>query len=158
MPLLTQFALFFISPFGELQVCDALNHFLRLHRIVTVEKRLIDGERGTGWLFLIEYGSEVKHQAANAPRIDYREVLNEQEYALFDRLRDVRKSIAEKQGVPVYAVFTNEQLAAMVKKPPLSLKDILALPGVGDARAKQYGAAFLNIFPASADTPIETPK
>jgi hypothetical protein len=29
-----------------------LNHFIRAHRIVNVEKRLIDGERGTGWLFL----------------------------------------------------------------------------------------------------------
>ena len=90
MPLLTQYALFFISLFGEPEVCDALNLFLRSHRIVSVEKRLIDGERGTGWLFLVEHGSEVKSQTANTPRIDYREVLTEQEYALFDRLRDAR--------------------------------------------------------------------
>ena len=55
MPLLTQFALFFISPFGEVSVCDELNLFIRSHRIVNVEKRLIDGERGTGWLFLVEF-------------------------------------------------------------------------------------------------------
>ncbi len=158
MPLLTQFALFFISPFGEVSVCDELNLFIRSHRIVNVEKRLIDGERGTGWLFLVEYGTDVKPQTANSPRIDYREVLTEQEYALFDRLRDVRKAISEKNGVPVYAVFTNEQLAAMVKKPPLNLKDILALPGVGDARVKQYGEAFLNIFSDSKGQQIETPK
>jgi len=58
MPLLTQFALFFISPFGEVSVCDALNHFMRAHRIVNIEKRLIDSERGTGWLFLIEFGAD----------------------------------------------------------------------------------------------------
>ena len=48
MPLLTQFASFFISPFGETSVCDDLNQFLKSHRIVNLEKKLIDGERGTG--------------------------------------------------------------------------------------------------------------
>ena len=56
MPLLTQYASFYISPFGEKSVTDELNAFLRSRRIINVEKRLIDGERGTGWLFLIEYG------------------------------------------------------------------------------------------------------
>jgi hypothetical protein len=56
LALLTQYAGFFISPFGEKSVAEELNAFLRSHRIVNVEKRLIDGERGTGWVFLIEYG------------------------------------------------------------------------------------------------------
>jgi hypothetical protein len=51
MPLLTQYASFFVSPFGEKTVCDELNAFLKSNRIVNVEKRLIDGERGTGWIF-----------------------------------------------------------------------------------------------------------
>lgn len=156
MPLLTQFATFFISPFGEVSVCNELNLFLKSHRIVNIEKRLIDAERGTGWLFLVEYGTEVKPQAANSQRIDYRETLTEQEYALFDRLREVRKGISEKQGVPVYAVFTNEHLAAMVKKPPVSLKDISVLPGVGDARVKQYGEYFLAVFNSITGKLLET--
>lgn len=143
MALLTQFQAFFISPFGETSVCDELNRFLTSHRIVNIEKRLVDGERGTGWLFLVEYGAEVKTQSQNAQRIDYREVLNEQEYALFDYLRQVRKTLAEQQGVPVYAVFTNEHLAGMVKKPPQTIKDIMALNGVGESRVKQFGEVFL---------------
>jgi superfamily II DNA helicase RecQ len=34
----------------------------------------------------------------------------------------------------------------MVKKHPVSLKDIAALPGVGEARVKQYGTPFLEVF------------
>ena len=45
MPLLTQYASFFVSPFGEKTVCDELNTFLKSNRIVNVEKRLMDGER-----------------------------------------------------------------------------------------------------------------
>jgi len=148
MALLTQYTSFFVSPFGEKSVTDELNSFLRSHRIINVEKKLIDGERGTGWLFLVEYGNEAGKNSSNAPsqRIDYREVLNPVEYALYDKLRNLRKGIAEKSGIPVYAVFTNDQLAGMVKNPPKTAKDLLSISGIGEARAKQYGEAFINIF------------
>ena len=58
MALLTQYASFYVSPFSEKSVTDELNAFLRSHRIINMEKRLIDGERGTGWVFLIEYGTD----------------------------------------------------------------------------------------------------
>jgi len=90
MALLTQYVSFYVSPFGEKSVTDELNAFLRSHRIVNVEKKMIDGERGTGWVFLIEYGtsSESKNSPGASPqRTDYREVLNPVEYALYDKLR-----------------------------------------------------------------------
>jgi len=148
MALLTQYAGFFVSPFGEKSVTDELNAFLRSHRIVNVEKRLIDGEHGTGWVFLIEYGNDGGKNAPNAStqRIDYREVLNPVEYALYDKLRNLRKEIADKSGIPVYAVFTNDQLASMVKKPPMTVKDLLSISGIGESRVKQYGEAFINLF------------
>jgi superfamily II DNA helicase RecQ len=146
MALLTQFTSFFISPFGEKSVSDELNAFLRSHRIVNVEKRLIDGERGTGWVFLVEYGVENERGSNSSQRVDYREVLNAVEYALFDKLRSLRKEAAEKTGIPVYAVFTNDQLAGMVKKRPKTAKELLSIPGIGEARVKQYGEMFLHLF------------
>ena len=150
MALLTQYVSFFISPFGEKTVTDELNTFLRSHRIVNVEKRLIDGERGTCWVFLVEYGTEGGKNAGSSPtqRTDYREVLSSVEYALYDKLRNLRKEISEKAGIPVYAVFTNDQLAAMVKKPPKIVRDLLSIAGIGEARVKQYGEAFINLFTA----------
>ena len=148
MALLTQYASFYISPFGEKSVTDELNAFLRSHRIINVEKRLIDGERGTGWVFLVEYGNTEGKNPSNtqSQRIDYREVLNPVEYALYDKLRNLRKEIAEKAGIPVYAVFTNDQLAGMVKKPPKTTKDLLSISGVGEARVKQYGESYIKLF------------
>jgi superfamily II DNA helicase RecQ len=133
---------FFVSPFGEKTVCDELNLFLKSHRIVNVEKRLIDGDRGTGWLFLVEFGADNKNQPSapnNAPKVDYREILSDREYTLFDKLRQLRKELAEKQGIPVYAIFTNDHLAAMIKNNYDSPKALASLPRVGEARIKQYG-------------------
>jgi len=154
MALLTQFASFFISPFSEASVTDELNGFLRSHRIVNVEKRLLDGERGTGWLFLVEYSAAVSDSrtpsSPSQQRVDYREILNAADYALFDKLRSLRKEAADKQGLPVYAVFTNEHLAAMVRKRPQTLKDLLAIPGIGESRVKQFGDRFLKAFEKAA--------
>jgi superfamily II DNA helicase RecQ len=139
---------FFVSPFGEKTVCDELNAFLKSHRIVNVEKRLIDGDRGTGWVFLVEYGAENKNQVpvSTSPKVDYRDILNEQEYALFDKLRQLRKELAEKQGIPVYAIFTNDHLASMIKNKYDSPKGLASLPGVGEARVKQYGERFITML------------
>jgi superfamily II DNA helicase RecQ len=161
MALLTQYASFYVSPFGEKSVTDELNAFLRSHRIINVEKRLIDGERGTGWVFLVEYGSGAPGESGgkaapnSSQRIDYREVLNPAEYALYDKLRGLRKEIADKAGVPVYAVFTNDQLAGMVKKPPTKAKDLLLISGIGESRVKQYGEAVVNLFAHESQTPQE---
>jgi len=160
MALLTQYVSFYISPFGEKSVTDELNAFLRSHRIINVEKRLIDGERGTGWVFLVEYGTDGGKNAPNAPsqRVDYREVLNPTEYALYDKLRNLRKEIADKAGIPVYAVFTNDHLASMVKKPPQTAKDLLSISGIGESRVKQYGEAFIGLFLSQGQAPEEQGK
>lgn len=52
MPLLTQFSSFFISPFGEMSVCDELNLLLRSHRIVNAGNALSmvsGGPAGCSW-------------------------------------------------------------------------------------------------------------
>lgn len=64
---------------------------------------MIDGERGTGWLFLVEYRQEQTGGEQYQPRIDWREELNPEEFALFDTLRALRKSVAEREGVPMGA-------------------------------------------------------
>jgi superfamily II DNA helicase RecQ len=157
----TQYKTFFVSPFGEATVCDELNKFLKANRIINVEKSLIDGERGTGWLFLIEYGAETKTvSGGSAQHIDYREILSEQDYALFDKLRGLRKELAEKQGLPVYAVFNNDQLAAMIKSKASTLKDLAVIPGIGESRIKQYGGQFLDLLGSNLppEKSLETPN
>ena len=72
------------------------------------------------WTFCVEYLESApaapRRRASKLPKVDYKEVLKPEEFEVFSRLRDWRKGVAEKEGVPVYVVFTNEQLAEMVKK------------------------------------------
>ena len=74
-------------------------------------------------------------------RIDYKEVLSEADFTVFAKLRELRKTFAEKEAVPAYSIFTNEQLAAMVTEKPSSLAELGKINGLGEARVKKYGEA-----------------
>jgi superfamily II DNA helicase RecQ len=65
---------------------------------------------------------------------------------LFAKLRSVRKRLADGEGVPAYAIFTNEQLAAMIRAGVRSRAELAAIDGVGEARVAKYGAAFLEVL------------
>ncbi len=53
-----------------------------------------------------------RHCPQHRPQI--REVLNEADFAVFARLRHLCKAVSDKEAIPAYSIFTNEQLAAMV--------------------------------------------
>jgi superfamily II DNA helicase RecQ len=87
-------------------------------------------------------------KSRSGPKVDYKEVLNEADFALFCTLRDVRKALSEKEAVPAYSIFTNEQLAAMVTQKAVTAASLETIPGVGAARVEKYGAAFLAVLAA----------
>jgi len=63
--------------------------------------------------------------------------------ALFERLRTLRRSLADAEGVPAYIVFSDAVLARMATVRPTDEAGMLAVPGVGPAKLARYGAAFL---------------
>jgi ATP-dependent DNA helicase RecQ len=67
---------------------------------------------------------------------------------LFDRLRALRKQIADAQGVPAYIVFNDGTLAAMAAQMPTTEEELLLVSGVGPAKLERYGQAFLEVLRA----------
>ena len=63
--------------------------------------------------------------------------------ALFERLRSLRKRLADEADVPPYVVFSDASLRDMCAKLPDSDEAFLAVSGVGKKLAR-YGSAFLN--------------
>jgi len=62
---------------------------------------------------------------------------------LFQRLRSLRKKLADEQGVPPYVVFADAALRAMAAARPSTLTDFAEMPGVGAAKLKHYGEVFV---------------
>jgi ATP-dependent DNA helicase RecQ len=68
---------------------------------------------------------------------------------LFERLRALRKRLADAEQVPAYIVFNDAVLRQMVDVRPASEAELLALSGVGPAKLRRYGAAFLTEIAAA---------
>jgi superfamily II DNA helicase RecQ len=151
------FRFFVVSVHDDNRSAEELNGFLRSHRILSVDKRWVEMALDSYWAFCVDYidgAASTATPSVSRPqrhRVDYREVLSPTDFALFQKLRDLRKEIAQREAVPVYAVFTNEQLAEMVKLRVRSKNEIETVIGVGDARVEKYGPPFLEIIDRRSD-------
>ena len=62
---------------------------------------------------------------------------------LFERLRALRKELADEANVPPYVVFSDAALRAMCRRRPATDEEFLAVPGVGQKKLERYGKAFM---------------
>ena len=69
--------------------------------------------------------------------------LTPEQAELFERLRELRLSIAREQQVPPYLIFNNATLEDMCRKRPATTDELLEVSGVGEVKARKYGKAFL---------------
>jgi hypothetical protein len=124
-----------------------LNNFLASRRILSVRHELVGRDGKPYLLFVVEFLESGMSQKIpeRPPKVDYREKLSEQDFEIFSRLRDLRKEIAEREGVPVYSVFTNAQIAEMVVRRVKTLTALQGIPGIGEGKTEKYGGEFLKL-------------
>ena len=72
---------------------------------------------------------------------------------LFQRLRLLRKRLADARSVPAYVVFSDATLLAMAESRPATLAELLTISGVGPKKLASYGEEFLAALrePARSD-------
>jgi ATP-dependent DNA helicase RecQ len=63
--------------------------------------------------------------------------------ALFDRLRALRRKIADERNVAAYIIFSDASLREMAQRMPTRLGDFARIGGVGDQKLKQFGESFI---------------
>ena len=65
---------------------------------------------------------------------------------LFAQLKELRKKVAKKQGVPPYTVFMDPSLEDMTVQYPISIEEIGKTYGVGEGKAKKFGKDFADFI------------
>jgi ATP-dependent DNA helicase RecQ len=65
---------------------------------------------------------------------------------LMKMLKDLQKKVAKKHGVPPYAVFQETSLEDMALKYPINLDELSNVFGVGEGKAKKFGAEFVDLI------------
>lgn len=66
--------------------------------------------------------------------------------ALMTMLKDLRKKVAKKLGVPPFVVFQDPSLEDMSLKYPITIDELGGIHGVGDGKAKKYGKEFVDLI------------
>ena len=125
-----------------------MNRFLRSHKVLEVEQQLISTKSGTHWHFCIKYlanaqpdksGTKPEIKSQNSSKVDYKDILDEKTFAVFSILREIRKKIAEEEGMPVYAIFTNEELAGIAALDEIQPETIKTVKGIGNKKTDRFG-------------------
>ncbi|AUC17035.1 ATP-dependent DNA helicase RecQ [Tenacibaculum sp. SZ-18] len=61
-------------------------------------------------------------------------------------LKDLRKQVGKKLGVPPFAVFQDPSINDMALKYPINLDELSKVHGVGEGKAKKYGKDFIQVI------------
>ncbi len=126
------------------------NLFLRSHRVLTVHREFVQNCENSFWCLGIEYLSGDSRPAEDYPqnrkRVDYKESLSPDDFSLFVKLREWRKETAEREGVPVFTIFTNEQLAEIVRNKAANKAELMKIEGIGEGRIGKYSDGIFKIM------------
>ena len=63
--------------------------------------------------------------------------------ALFEALRKVRRALADERGVPPYVIFSDATLRDLARLRPATRAALLAVKGVGEWKCEEFGPRFL---------------
>jgi superfamily II DNA helicase RecQ len=149
-----QYHMYTLSIFGSEDELEKLNVFLRSNRIFHVEKQFFVAGQDAYWSFCIEYEGKILTQTQG--KIDYKELLSENDFAIYSKLREMRKTCAKEQNIPLYMIFTNEQLVEMIHKKTATVSDLEKINGVGKSKIDTYGGKFAAFLGTIFKTDHET--
>ena len=139
-----QYKCFVLSIKNSMDEEEEFNRFLRSVKVLTIHREFTSCGENSYWCFAVEYlyskndQSESNKSKTGKPKIDYKEVLSPEDFALFAKLRDWRKEIANIDKVPLYTIFNNEQLAQIAREKITTNAGLRGISGVGETRAKKY--------------------
>ncbi len=144
-----------ITDNGEMQAemrcieLTEMNRFLTSNRVLEIEQRFYQNGQSAFWSFCVRYlnsNTGSFQQQSSKQKVDYKELLNENEFAIFSKLRECRKTIAANDAVPAYAVFTDEELAGIARLPVLEVGKLISITGIGDKKVEKYGNQLIELF------------
>ncbi len=148
---------FMIQATGDEAAEEALNRFLRGHQVLEVRQEFVANGAYSAWYVAVRSAHTQETRAAAGSKraaVDYKEILDPETFDRFAELRRRRKAIAEAEGIPVFAVFSNEELAGIAGLENPAPQDLRAIKGIGVKKVERFGARILT--PANENDDHET--
>ncbi|RLD79135.1 MAG: ATP-dependent DNA helicase RecQ, partial [Bacteroidetes bacterium] len=125
---------------GFIEIAYDENHVLKL---TTASKAVLYNKKKVELVKV----SEIEKKKQKSEEIKQIKIISKTEQFsddLFERLRALRKEIANKENVPPYVVFSNAVLEDLCSEKPVTVDNLTNISGIGEFKAKKYGQYFVN--------------
>lgn len=70
---------------------------------------------------------------------------------LFERLRKLRRDLAEEEGVAPFVIFHDKTLRTIAGHKPMTIAALLEIPGIGEVKVERYGRKVLEVVSEEGD-------
>lgn len=87
-----------------------------------------------------------KTEAVGQGVVNSRQVTGDSDKKLMLLLKDLRKKVAKRKGVPPFAIFQDPSLEAMTLRYPVTIEELSNVYGIGDGKARKFGKDFLELI------------
>ncbi len=149
-----QIRIFTIPVLDNQTQTDEMNAFLRGQKVLTVDQQIVSVSNQPFWTFCVKYVPQGSTYSGEKPaKVDYKEVLDADTFAIFSSLRTIRKQLAEQDGVPAYAVFTDSELAEIAKLESIDEAAMRKIQGIGQKRIEKYGRTMCESYQKTLTEP-----
>ena len=80
-------------------------------------------------------------------------LVGEEDQALFEELRALRKRLADQQAIPAYIVLSDKTLHLLALQRPTTLEEFGQVSGIGDYKKERYGKDFVETIKSFLNIP-----
>ena len=144
------------NPEKEVFQDEVLSSFLVNKRVRAIHPHFFQHDGRPYWSVLVEYEVVLAEAETQTVKKD----LNDEQQPLFHKLRTWRKEKADKSGVPVFILATNEQLTQIAVRRPVTLEALRQIQGFGAKKVEQHGRELIGLVKAFSGkpSPVVTPE
>ena len=108
--------------------------------LTTQSRQLLQGK------IALNLRQELKQAPQKKNKSEFKNGVSKQDAELWHALSDCRKALADEYGIPSYRIFHDATLMEMMETKPQTMMQLLRINGVGEAKLKNYGQAFLEVI------------
>ena len=124
---------------GAMDIAYDEGHAFKLNE---KSRDILKGNAAVKLVRFVPYAQKVQKQEEIIEKTkSKKEILRD---ALFEKLRALRKELADGQNVPAYVIFSDATLSEMSSDRPMNEEDMLNISGVGATKFQLYGEYFIN--------------
>ncbi len=139
---------FTIPADGPADIQETLNRFLRGHQVLSIRQEFVADGPDSRWCIAVRYAQPNRDHSAQQTRssrsaVDYKDELEPEAFARFVELRSRRLKLANAEGLPAFAVFTDAELASIAELDNPKPEDLKRIKGLTKKKLERFADRIL---------------